>query len=64
MNYFYIFILLSSVIFSYGCETVHDTTKKAGTVVGKGADAFGGFTEGAAEAVKGQESSEENPYNR
>ena len=51
-----------------GCETVHDTTKGAGTYIGKGADAIGGITEGAAEGYSGtgtdSTSSEDNPYGR
>ena len=59
---FTIFILF---FFVSGCETVHKSTKQAGTYVGKGIDAVGGVTEGAAEGYKGStENAEENPYGR
>ena len=48
----------------WGCETVHEGTKKAGTYVGKGVSAAGGITEGAAEGYKGSETKEENPFGR
>jgi len=62
-----IFISILSILFLctfLGCETVHDGTKKVGNVVGKGADAFGGLTEGAAEGMQGDITPEENPYGR
>ena len=50
------------LLFSFwGCETVHQTTTKAGEYVGKGTKALGGITEGAA---AGYSDKEENPYNR
>jgi len=58
-----LFLIICFVSF-LGCETVHKTTKQAGTYVGKGADAVGGITEGGAEGVKGAETSEENPFGR
>jgi len=60
-------IPLISIIFIFtiiGCETVHKTTKEAGTYVGKGAHAAGGLTEGAADGVQGKVTDEENPYGR
>ena len=63
MKYSLIVVILLSLVVS-GCETVHDTTKKGGTYLGKGAAAAGGVSEGAAEAYKGEETKEENPFNR
>ncbi|MDP2653082.1 MAG: hypothetical protein Q8Q08_03515 [Candidatus Omnitrophota bacterium] len=47
-----------------GCETVKEGTTAAGTAVGKGADAVGGVTEGAAEGYKGKDVTANNPYGR
>ncbi len=48
-----------------GCETVHQTTKQAGAIIGKGAKAAGGVTEGAAEGYRnGSQNNQENPYGR
>lgn len=47
-----------------GCETVHQGTKQVGSVIGEGANALGGLTEGGAEAVQGEETKAENPYGR
>ncbi|MFA5261074.1 MAG: hypothetical protein WC450_07600 [Candidatus Omnitrophota bacterium] len=52
------------ICMAWGCETVHEGTKKAGTYVGKGVSAAGGITEGAAEGYKGSETQEENPFER
>ena len=59
-----ILILFIFLVFVTGCETVHKTTKKGGEYVGKGTRAVGGITEGAAEGYKGEETSEENPFER
>lgn len=48
----------------YGCETVKQGTTAAGNAVGKGADAIGGVTEGAAEGYKGKDVTANNPYGR
>ena len=47
-----------------GCETAHKATYKGGEYLGKGANVVGGVAEGGASAVKGPETSEENPYGR
>ncbi|MFH1359832.1 MAG: hypothetical protein ABIJ41_02210 [Candidatus Omnitrophota bacterium] len=47
-----------------GCETVHEGAKAGGNVVGKTVDTFGGVTEGAAEAMQGETTAEDNPYGR
>ena len=59
----YISVVLLLGLF-IGCETVHDTTKKGGEYIGKGARAVGGISEGAVDGYMGEESPEENPYNR
>ena len=56
-----LFYLLFSLLSFFGCETVHEATKKGGEYIGKGTKALGGITEGAAE---GYSDKEENPYNR
>lgn len=56
--------MIMGMISFAGCEAVHNTTEKAGTEVGKGARAIGGFSEGVAEGVKGTETKAENPYGR
>ncbi|MCD6135015.1 MAG: hypothetical protein J7J25_05870 [Candidatus Omnitrophica bacterium] len=62
MKIFLGFLLCFLWLFAFlGCETVHQTTQKAGEYVGKGTKALGGITEGAAE---GYSDKEENPYNR
>lgn len=47
-----------------GCETAQRATTETGRYIGKGANVVGGITAGGAEAVKGEETSQENPYNR
>ena len=64
MRLVFVLFVMMSLCAMGGCETVHQTTKKAGTAVGKGARAAGGFTEGVAEGIKGEETSAENPYGR
>ena len=65
MNRYLLLSIIAAGLFLAGCETVHDTTKEAGTYVGKGMDAAGGVTEGAAEGYGGTEpTQEENPYQR
>jgi hypothetical protein len=58
-------LLLIFFLFTFlGCETVHEGGKTVGSAIGKGADAIGGITEGAAEEYKGREAPGENPYGR
>ncbi len=64
MKFVVMVYLFSSLFFLAGCETVHKTTKAAGTVVGEGTAAAGGLTEGATEGYRGAETKEENPYDR
>ena len=47
-----------------GCETAHKATTTVGKPIGQAADVFGGVTEGAAEGMQGEITSEENPYER
>jgi len=58
------FFLVVSLL-SAGCTAVHDGLETTGTYVGKGVDAAGGLTEGAAEGYVGTTpTEEENPYGR
>jgi len=45
-----------------GCETVHQGTNQAGNIIGQGAKATGGVTEGITKGYVG--SSQDNPYGR
>ncbi len=47
-----------------GCSAVHEGTRKTGEVIGEGANAVGGLSEGGAGAVQGRTTDEENPYGR
>jgi len=47
-----------------GCETMHEGTTAAGSVLGEGAKVVGGVSEGGAEVIHGGETPEENPYGR
>jgi len=65
MRYLLMCAFLAVGLLSAGCETVHDGLEKGGNVVGKGVDAAGGLTEGAAEGYVGTTpTEEENPYGR
>lgn len=59
-----VLVMAFMAVFCAGCETVKQGTTTAGTVVGKGADALGGVTEGAVEGYSGAGEDKENPYNR
>ena len=62
MNKYFFCCLLFIIL---GCETIHQTTKQAGTYVGKGMKAAGGVSEGAVGGyMDGTTNKEENPYGR
>ncbi|MBN2483996.1 MAG: hypothetical protein JXD21_07350 [Candidatus Omnitrophica bacterium] len=59
-----IFFCILATLLLTGCETAQKATTETGRYIGKGANVVGGITAGGAEAVKGEETSEENPYAR
>ena len=64
MRFFVVMIIWVGAVGIMGCETVKKGTTASGNVVGKGADAIGGVTEGAAEGYKGKDVTANNPYGR
>jgi hypothetical protein len=64
MRFLIIIMIWAGAFGITGCETVKEGTTAAGTVVGQGADAVGGVTEGAAEGYKGKDVTANNPYGR
>ncbi len=64
MRIFFVIIILIGAAGLNGCETVKEGATATGSVVGKGADAIGGVTEGAAEGYKGKDVTADNPYGR
>ena len=62
-NFFLILCIFLSIVLS-GCETVHKAGETTGAVVGEGANVFGSVTESGAEAIQGETTPDENPYNR
>ena len=57
-------LLVILCLFALGCETAQKATTEAGKVIGKTTNVIGGVADGGAEAVKGTETEEENPYGR
>ena len=57
-------LLVSLLIMTVGCETAHQAAYEGGRVVGEGINIGSGVTEGAADAIKGKDAADENPYGR
>lgn len=64
MNYFLIILCVVFSVATAGCETVHKAGRATGKAVGETTNALGSVTEGGAEAVQGEVTPEENPYDR
>ena len=64
--YIYKILLLSITAISLftGCEPARTATTETGRVIGETTRVIGGVTDGGAEAVKGKETNEENPFGR
>ena len=56
-------VILSALIFS-GCQTVQKGTTQTGNLIGQGAKATGGITEGITNGYSGTNNNNENPYGR
>ena len=57
-------LLFGWIVMQFGCAAGEKVATEGGKFIGKTTNAVGGITEGGAEAVKGEETPEENPYGR